>query len=236
MLNHHVGHVALFATFVNMSCDLRNLVSVRVCVNAAMTAGERIKQLREERQVTQEGLGKAVGRTKSAVSRIETGETSLDLLLAKRIAEFFDVSLAYVLDIEMGETDAANEVAGFGESDVQPYTPYPGDPFAKMAGDNRYLLNAKTDALTSHGIRRGDVLLVDDSADLCAAPPGLSAVIVQYNEDPGRSEHTVELLRQFVPPSLLVTNAGEKNRRPIDMSIEDAHIVGVVVWSGRKHF
>lgn len=201
-----------------------------------MTAGERIKQLREENDVTQEGLGKAVGRTKSAISRIEAGETSLDLVLAKKIADYFEVSLAYVLDIDMGDAESARSGGGFRESDVQPYTPYPGDPLAKMVTENRYLLDVKTDALTKHGIRRGDVILVDDSAGICKAPPDLAAVVVQYNQDPGRSEHTIELLRQFVPPSLLVTNAGEKNERPIDMTVEDAHIVGVVVWSGRKHF
>ena len=39
----------------------------------------------------------------------------------------------------------------------------------------------------------------------------------------------VTLLRQFVPPRLLITNSSVANQPSIDMDKEDAHIVGVVI-------
>lgn len=196
-------------------------------------AGYRIKQLREAAGLTQEQLGELVGRTKSTISRIEDGTTSLDLELAKKIAEALDTSLGSVLDIET--PGVYRPAAGFRESDVEPWSPPPNDPFARLVGDHEYFMLAKSGSLSRHGINEGDVLFVNDSAITCAAPPSLAPVIVQYNEDPGRSEHTIELLRQFVPPGLLITNAGERNERAIDMSVESAVIVGVVLWSRRRH-
>lgn len=193
----------------------------------------RIKELREAKGLTQEQLGDIVGRTKSTISRIESENPSLDIELARKIADALDTTLAAVLDIEMPGVE--RPVGGFRESDVEPWVPPANDPFARLVDEHDYFMIAKSGALVKHGINQGDLLFVNDSAATCASPPALAPVIVQYNEDPGRSEHTVELLRQFVPPSLLVTNAGDRNERPIDMSVESAVIVGVVLWSRRRH-
>lgn len=196
-------------------------------------ARNRIKALREERGMSQEQLGERVGRTKSTISRIEDETTSLDIDLARKIADALDCTVAAVLDIEMSGVE--RPLDGFRENEVARYTTTANDPFARLESSHRYLMDVRTHALAMHGILFGDIVLVDDSAEACRNPLPLATVVVQYNENPGRSENTVELLRQFVPPSLLITNAGEKNARPIDMSIEDAHIVGVVTWSGRRH-
>ena len=196
-------------------------------------AGYRIRQFREAKGLTQEQLGELVGRTKSTISRIEDGTTSLDLELARKIADALDTTLGAVLDIET--PGVYRPAGGFREHDVERWIPPANDPFAKLQGPHEYFMIAKSGALAKHGISRGDLLFVDDSAAACQSPPMLAPVIVHYNEDPGRSEHSVMLLRQYVPPSLLITNAGEKNERLIDMSIEAATIVGVVQWSKRRH-
>lgn len=58
--------------------------------------GERIKELRMERMVTQKDLAVAIGVSSVSVQRFEYGTVrpSLDTLIS--IADFFDVSLDYL--------------------------------------------------------------------------------------------------------------------------------------------
>lgn len=65
---------------------------------------KRIKQLREEKQLTQEQFGKIFGIVKSTVSLYESGKSTPDDELKKRIAEYFNVSLDYL----MGVSDIRN--------------------------------------------------------------------------------------------------------------------------------
>lgn len=64
--------------------------------------GQRLKVLREEKDLKQDELGEKLGLSKSAIGMYERGERepkSLDLL--KQIATFFDVSVSYIT----GESD-----------------------------------------------------------------------------------------------------------------------------------
>ena len=72
----------------------------------------------------------------------------------------------------------------------------------------------------------GDLLLVNDSAAACKAVKPLQIVSVLYH--PTSNGEALHLLRQFLPPRLLVTNSTVDNQRPIDMVHERATIVGVV--------
>lgn len=69
-----------------------------------MSLGQRIKDLREELNLTQEDLGKILNVSKPTVSRYEanTNEPNTDTL--KKLAEFYDVSVDYLL----GRTDMRN--------------------------------------------------------------------------------------------------------------------------------
>lgn len=60
---------------------------------------KRIKQLREEKQLTQEQFGKIFGIVKSTVSLYESGKSTPDDELKKRIAEYFNVSLDYLMGV-----------------------------------------------------------------------------------------------------------------------------------------
>lgn len=62
---------------------------------------EILKQLREEREITQEQLAFDAGMTASALSRIERGINSPGWMTVKRLAEALDVSLAEIAaDVE----------------------------------------------------------------------------------------------------------------------------------------
>lgn len=184
----------------------------------------RIKELREDKGWSQERLGAAIGRTKSVVSRLESGQTSLDLETAYRIAEALDVTIQDVLGIE-------HVARGFAD-EIVPYKGAPNDPFRSFEDGHRFLFTATTDLLDLAGVNEGDVLIVNDSAEACARVRPLQIVSVLYH--PSSNGKAVHILRQYVPPRALITNGSRGNERTIDMGTEDATIVGVVESVHRK--
>lgn len=65
------------------------------------TLADRIKQLRTEKNITQEELGKIVGVVKSTMSMYESGKSTPNDDIKKILANYFDVSIDYL----MGFTD-----------------------------------------------------------------------------------------------------------------------------------
>lgn len=63
------------------------------------TLGERIKQLRTEYEMTQEEFGKLFGVTKYAVSLYESGKSVPNDEIKKKMAEYFGVSLDWLMGI-----------------------------------------------------------------------------------------------------------------------------------------
>lgn len=63
-----------------------------------------IKQLRKEKGITQEELGKIINVQKSAISKYETGRATPDLETIKTLANFFNVSIDYLLNNNIEET------------------------------------------------------------------------------------------------------------------------------------
>lgn len=64
----------------------------------------RIAQLRRERRITQEELGAAVGVTRQTIISLENGRYNASLLLAHRIARYFDLSIEELFLFEEDET------------------------------------------------------------------------------------------------------------------------------------
>lgn len=65
-----------------------------------MTLGERIKELREARGITQAQLGEAIGKSDKAVSTWENGAYSPRMGVIEKLAAFFNVSKSYLLGDE----------------------------------------------------------------------------------------------------------------------------------------
>lgn len=64
----------------------------------------RIAELRRERRITQEELGAAVGVTRQTIISLENGHYNASLLLAHRIARYFDLSIEELFLFEEDET------------------------------------------------------------------------------------------------------------------------------------
>lgn len=63
------------------------------------TLGERIKQLRTENEMTQEEFGKLFGVTKYAVSLYESDKSVPNDEIKKKIADYFQVSLDWLMGV-----------------------------------------------------------------------------------------------------------------------------------------
>ena len=59
--------------------------------------GRFLKQLRMEKQLTQEKLSETLGVSRRTVSRWETGNNLPDLSILVELADFYDVSVDYIL-------------------------------------------------------------------------------------------------------------------------------------------
>ena len=59
--------------------------------------GNRLRQLRKERGLTLEEMAKMMNSNRGSLSRYELGEVELKQEFAKQLADFFDVSVDYLL-------------------------------------------------------------------------------------------------------------------------------------------
>lgn len=71
--------------------------------------GEKLKQIREEKGMTQQTLAEHLYVTRQAVSRWECGARYPDLLTAKRIAEILDTTIDELVSGEEGKDSAQRE-------------------------------------------------------------------------------------------------------------------------------
>lgn len=70
-----------------------------------MNIGQKIKELRQENGLTQEDLAEQLGVSFQAVSRWENSTTYPDITLLPIIANMFDVTIDYLLDMEAYKKD-----------------------------------------------------------------------------------------------------------------------------------
>ncbi|MGM9590244.1 MAG: helix-turn-helix transcriptional regulator [Faecousia sp.] len=58
----------------------------------------KIRELRKARKLSQEELANAVGTTRQTITSIEVGKYTASLVLAYKIAKFFDLTIEEVFD------------------------------------------------------------------------------------------------------------------------------------------
>lgn len=57
---------------------------------------DRLRDLREDRDLTQQALANYLGCNQTTYSRYETGETSVPIDILKKLAIFYNVSIDYI--------------------------------------------------------------------------------------------------------------------------------------------
>lgn len=112
--------------------------------------GERIRSLRESMNYSQVKFAETFGIGQSSVVRYEKGEASPSLELLVKIADYYDVSLDYVL----GRTDNPQGKL----YDCKPKNGYPADMecFVEMCFDPKSPMNAKLKQTILQMFEEGD--------------------------------------------------------------------------------
>lgn len=100
------------------------------------TLAERIKVLRTEKDLTQEEFGKIFGIVKSTVSLYEGNKSTPDDEIKKKMAEYFNVTLDYL----MGTSNVRNP---YNINIKQDDTPTLPDEFATPEEAMKFLLEQK---------------------------------------------------------------------------------------------
>jgi transcriptional regulator with XRE-family HTH domain len=67
------------------------------------TFGDRLRDLRERKQLSQNELSKVFGLTASTISQYEANKRKPDSEILKGIAEYFGVSIDYLLSVNQSE-------------------------------------------------------------------------------------------------------------------------------------
>lgn len=65
-----------------------------------MEIGKVIKELREERNLTQQQLASALNVDKSTIAKYETGDRLPNIEMSVKLASFFNVTTDYLFGIE----------------------------------------------------------------------------------------------------------------------------------------
>lgn len=171
------------------------------------------------------GLADLAGTDHSMLSRIESGERGLSVEMAEKLASALHTTAAELLGLGNG---TAAPGAGLQE-DAEPFSlADSGDiPIAirRTARDTVEPFRLKTDALSELGYRAGSIVFVDiGQAAVDSLKPG-DCVIAQHYADMA----AITIARQFIAPSLLITNSRKANAMPLNLETDDVAIKGVIV-------
>ncbi len=58
----------------------------------------RIRDLREDKDMTQESIAKVLGMSQTGYSKYETGENDIPTAILIKLADFYNVSIDYILN------------------------------------------------------------------------------------------------------------------------------------------
>ncbi|GAD41583.1 helix-turn-helix domain-containing protein [Streptococcus anginosus] len=85
----------------------------------------RLKELRKKEGLTQEQMANILGTNQSQYGKYENEKTKLNLENAKKLAKYFNVSVAYLLGLEgQKQSYEANEMNLTEQMDVPLFNPY----------------------------------------------------------------------------------------------------------------
>lgn len=186
----------------------------------------RIKELRIARGLTVTELADRVGLSHTHISRIENGKRGLSIPIAEKVATAMGTSVADVIGTNSGVASLTPTPHGQLNEDAERYEPGSDEiPVRPVRGRNVDPWRIKTNALDQAGITKGMIVFVDISADAVENVEPLQCVVAQIYG----VESATTIVRQFVPPSLLITNSSSDNAMPLDLNKGEAYIKGVIV-------
>lgn len=161
----------------------------------------RIKDLREARDLTAQQLAKLAGTTQAQISRLENGERRLTVEWLMRLAKALECAPEDLL--------AAITLASF-EQEATPYPLPDGDAGKALADQKQALYKPNSDALENLGFEPNDPILFDQSTEACATPRTGDITLVQLTSRRDADDQAI-VVRQYIDPHLFSTNRRGRN-------------------------
>lgn len=196
--------------------------------HTAVMPKNRIRELRTNKGMSAAKLGALVGLSQAQVTRIENGGRGLSMPRAEKFAEVLETTVSEVFGLDDKIVLEAERTGNSPE--IEPFEPQRGDPVASLIRNkpniSPYVVRAS--ALDQVGIADGDILLVDiTAAAVDQVKPMQCVIAVLYSALDAHASRIV--LRQFIPPGMLITNSRHHNAQPLNLLTDDVHLKGVVV-------
>jgi len=162
-------------------------------------------------------------RSPESMSALEKGKSPLSDEWIKQLTTVLNCTPAAL-------RDEGRQISGMAEEAVR-YIPGEGSRLARAPlGDHEFYYKMAGKNLDDLGVHDGDVLTVSMAKDLLENLKIGDIVIAQVYS--GTTATTI--VRQFVPPHLLISNSRCDNLQPINMVSTDCLIRGLVVSISRE--
>ncbi len=192
-----------------------------------MRKKNRIAKLRKERGLSQPMLAAKVGLSKSTISKIETGGQRMLGHQALAISDALGVSMNDLYE-DGGVVSPAR--GGFAE-EAAPFTPETDTLESRIPlEEHQSWYKIETSYLDQIGYLDGDLVVIDISREALTDLQIGDVVIANYYP---RKNGAETIVRQFIPPSLLITN-GRKNLPSLNTESDNVSILGKVVYPRRR--
>lgn len=101
-----------------------------------LLVGQKIRQIRKSRHLTQADLASRIGVTQSDLSRMENGEYKVGLDTLFRILQVFELSMSNFFEEPAAESEASADAAPAEAEDVKPGT-VPFEDWASLSDESR---------------------------------------------------------------------------------------------------
>jgi transcriptional regulator with XRE-family HTH domain len=161
-------------------------------------------------------LAELANASASTINNLEKGHVTLDVEWIDRLAKVFDVPPDQIVDLQGAKR------TGFSD-DAKPYAQQQDDRTQIKLSDQEFIYQAETRVLDQIGIQPGTLLVIDMAPSTFRDLKSEDIVLAQKYHGAGATT----LLRQFIAPSLLITNSSEPNQPSLNTRTDDVTIKGV---------
>jgi transcriptional regulator with XRE-family HTH domain len=197
----------------------RNCPVVYVAYQENMQA--KIRDLRQARGWSMRELARRVNTTSSTINKLEKGAIKIDVNWIKKLSEAFEVPMSELFGDLIGDKISFSSDVALYDGDLE--SAFPDIRFES----NHSVYMVLTHALDQIGILPKHFLLVDQSIEDTKNLDTGDIVIFKLFDREIASEFAT-LMRQFVTPSIFITNTSSDEQQIINAKDKRFKILGVV--------
>lgn len=187
---------------------------------------KRLRELRNARGLSMEKLASMIGREKPLIYKLEHGLTRYNETVLNALARALEVS---PMELLKDEQDGDPAGPSMSMQDAIPYEITQDSGALPPIADQQVLYEMKSLVLDQIGLFPGDILIIDISPNFLDILDDGDVVVAQAHE----GDRTAIIVRQFLAPSMLVSNSSGMNPPVINIRSEDVGIKGVMRSSHR---